>query len=187
MKAWTLTTAAAALAALTACTENAPDVAAAPDVVPGDPAVYAPDGWPLQIGDKISHRRKHEEIGKDFPGLGSVWAINVVNGRTYGARWGYGNGRLPDEDLSRFPPQNARLPGSHLIYEGHFPMKVADTFWRYERERLPERLHGRVEYYENVKRLFRPDHQQEWEEHRARMRAEGLLPTPAQMAPERKR
>ena len=192
MKTWTETPTLAALAVLftlplAGCAEDGPDVTAAPDAEPGDPAVYAPDGWPLQIGDKVSYRRKHEEVGKEFPGLGSVWAINVVNGRTYGARWGYGDGYLPDEDLSRFAPLNARLPGSHFIYEGHFPMKVADMYWQYERERLPKHLHGRIEYYEDVKRLSRPDHQQKWEEHRARMRAEGLLPTPSEMSPERKR
>ena len=188
MKAWTLTAAVLATTlTLAGCAEDGPDVAAAPNAEPGDPAVYAPGGWPLEIGDKISHRRMHDEIGKEFPGLGDVWAINVVNGRTYGARWGYGSGWLADEDFSRFPQLTARSPGSHRIYEGHFPMKVRDMYWQYERERLPEHLHGRIEYYEAVKRLSRPDHQKAWEELRARMRAEGLLPTPSEMSPERKR
>ena len=116
----------------------------------------------------------------------------MVNGVTYGARWRTGPGFLPDEDLSTNNNVLRRkygLPGFHYIYEGHFPEKVADTFWQYERERLPEHLHGQVSYYEVVKNFDR-DHQhwqRRWEEDRARMRAEGLLPTPAQMAPQRKR
>ena len=187
-KAWTLTVAVlAATLTLAGCAEDAPGMAAAPDAEPGDPAVYAPDGWPLEIGDKVSHRRRWE-LNTTFPGLGGVEGINVVNGRTYGARWSNGVGWLPDEDFSRLQPLQARLPGSHRIYEGHFPEKVPDTYWQYERERLPQRFHGRIEYYENVMTLSHPEDQRRWEERRARMRAEGLLPTPSEMSPtERKR
>lgn len=191
MKTRTLTLAAAALAATLAagCTgDGRPDIAAVPDAEPGDPAAYAPDGWPLQIGDKISSRRRRE-LSATAPGLGGVEGINVVDGRTYGARFGYGVGFLPDEDFSNatvaWELQHS-LPGRHYIYEGHFPEKVADTHWQHE-HRLPEDLHGRIEYYEDIKSYERPDHQQGWEEQRARMRADGLLPTPDQMSPERRR
>ena len=197
MKTWTETPTLAALAVLftlplAGCTEDGPDVAAVPEPAPGDPAIYAPDGWPLQIGDRVSLRRKRELVAA-IPGLGAVEGINVVKGVTYGARWKEGPGFLPDEDLSTHNNVLRRkwgLPGYHYVYEGHFPAKVADTFWQYERERLPEHLHERISYFEVVKeydRYGRPDRQQEWEAERARMRAGGLLPTPAQMSPERKR
>ena len=195
MKNWTETLTLAAVAAavtLTACLDEPGSMieADAPDLE--DPAIYAPDGWPLQIGDKVSERGR-SELSATIPGLGAVEGINVVNGVTYGARWRTGPGFLPDEDLSTHNNVLRRkygLPGFHYIYEGHFPEKVADTFWRYERERLPEHLHGRISYYEVVKNFDRtvpPDWQQRWDENRARMRAEGLLPTTAQMAPERRR
>ncbi len=193
MKNWTNSIALALMAATltltAACTEDGPgSVADAPEPEPGDPAIYAPDGWPLQIGDKVSSRRR-QELGAEFPGMGGVYGINVVNGRTYGARFGVGDGYLPDEDFS--DPQMARwrdagYPGSHYIYEGHYRKTVSDVWWQYEHQ-LPEHLHGRIEYHEAVKRLRRPDQQRQWEEHRAQMRAEGRLPTPAQRSPERKR
>ena len=192
-KAWTLTAAAlAATLTLAGCAAADPGVAAGPEPAPGDPAIYAPDGWPLQIGDRISMRQRRELSAKN-PGLGAVEGINVVDGITYGARWTEGAGSLPDEDLSTHNNALRReygLPGFHYIYEGHFPEKVADTFWQYERERLPEHLHGRISYYEVMKefdRYGRPDRQLEWETERARMKAEGLLPTRAQLSPERKR
>lgn len=176
-RTWMHTIAALALTAATltltaGCTEDGPgSVADVPAPEPGDPAIYAPDGWPLQIGDKVSNRW---ELGAQFPSLGIVYGINVVNGRTYGARWGSGH---------------SLGMGFHDIYEGHFPITVSDVYWQYEKDRLPEHLHGRIEYHEaqpkggprnrNLDKMFI--------EHRERMRAEGLLPTPAQRSPERKR
>ena len=201
-QAWNTRTPLAALAALVAtltlagCTEDRPATIteAEPETEPGDPATYAPAGWPLQIGDKVSYRRK-QELGAQFPGLGSVYGISVVNGRTYGARWGYGDGLLMDEDFPQMERWRALGVGFHLIYEGHFPMTVNDRYWQYEKDRLPEHLHGRIEYHEEVKRYDLPDRrgyrhpewQRMWEEERAQMRADGLLPTPAQRSPERKR
>ena len=186
---------AVAILAVSACAEDGRDVAGAPDAAPGDPAVYAPEGWPLKVGDEISARRREEltAFGRwregssraEFPGLGAVEAIHEVNGRTYGARFGYGVGFLSDEDFSNVTIARERrlgLPGRHYIYEGHFPAKVADTHWRHE-HLLPEHLRGRIEYYEEVRSFERADHQHEWEEERARMRASGLLPTPDQMSP----
>jgi hypothetical protein len=192
MQARTITAAAAIAATLTlaACTEDGPSaVSAVPEPEPGDPTIYAPDGWPLQVGDAVSFRRERE-LGAEFPGLGNVFAIHVVNGRTYGARFGLGDGFLPDEDFSDSQMarwRDAGYPGDHLVYEGHFPETVNDRYWQYERDRLPEHLHGRIEYHEDVKRLPIPRQQRAWEEQRARMRAEGLLPTSAQRSPGRKR
>ena len=53
MKMRTLALALATLAHA-ACLEGGPHVAAAPDAAPGDPAVYAPEGWPLEICDRLS-------------------------------------------------------------------------------------------------------------------------------------
>ncbi|MCY4573760.1 MAG: hypothetical protein OXF01_13265 [Gemmatimonadetes bacterium] len=187
MKTWTgnpLTLAAlAATLTLAGCIEDAPGVAAAPESAPGDPAIYAPDGWPLQIGGKVSERRRHE-LHAEFVTLGSTWAVNVVNGQTYAARYGYGTGSLPDED-PEFMYERFGLTGSHYVYEGHFPATVPDVFFQDE-HLLPEHLRGRIEYHEHVMRLRNPRQQREWEENRARMRAEGLLkqrPTPPWAAP----
>ena len=148
MKAWTLTAAAiAATLTLAGCIEDAPGVAAVPEPAPGDPAIYAPDGWPLQIGDKFSTRR-FRELAKEFPSPGGVWAVNVVNGRTYAGRFGSGSGTLPDEDLS--DPQLAFVHeiglGSHHVYEGHFPATVPERY-REDEHLLPEHLQGRIEYH----------------------------------------
>ena len=146
MKAWTLTAAAiAATLTLAGCIEDAPGVAAVPEPAPGDPAIYAPDGWPLQIGDKVSERRRHELHYTEFPSLGDVWAVNVVGGRTYAARYGYGTGTLPDED-PEFNIERFGLTGSHYVYEGHFPATVPENY-REDEHLLPEHLQGRIEYH----------------------------------------
>lgn len=195
MKTWTNSLAMAALATtltLAGCTEDGPgSVSALPDPEPGDPAIYAPDGWPLQIGDKVSIRRRTELEEVEFPSLGSVGAINVVAGRTYGARWGNGAEAvfLPDEDITpalKMMVDHGVTTGWHYVYEGHFRETVNDMYWRDEHQ-LPEHLHGRIEYHEDVKRLRDPNKQRRWEENRARMRAEGLLPPPEQLSPVRKR
>ena len=144
MKAWTLT--AAALAALTACTDDGPDVAAVPDAVPGDPAVYAPDGWPLQIGDRVSWReiaRLHEQFQlpglprageSDFTAVSSAWraytALNLVGDRVYAALF------HKDPKLGDYPD----------VYLGHFPTRFRESIRRQEPD-LPPEYHGKVEYY----------------------------------------
>ena len=147
MKTWTETLTLAALAAtltLAGCQDDAPGVAAVPEPAPGDPAIYAPDGWPLQIGDKVSTRRLHE-LNAEFVTLGSTWAVNVVNGRTYAARYGYGTGTLPDE-APEFNVERFGLTGSHYVYEGHFPATVHENY-REDEHLLPEHLQGRIEYH----------------------------------------
>ena len=131
MKAWTLTATAAALAALAACTDDAPDVAAAPDVVPGDPAVYAPDGWPLQIGDPVPDDYPRGPVWRDFVRYRGINGMHLVGDRVYGARF------------------REMRPGPN-IYEGHFPTKAR---WGPKRDRaesehrwLPERFRGKIEY-----------------------------------------
>ena len=74
----------AVLAALAVACQDAPetpDTVATPEApVPGDPAQYAPGGWPLQIGDKITHA-EFEEIQKDFPQFGPGHALHLVDDR----------------------------------------------------------------------------------------------------------
>ena len=72
--------------------------------VQDDPAIYAPDGWPLRIGDRVTAEDR-DRLRKEF--LSPYhWAIHVVGDQLYAARWDW-----PDEphDYSR------------LVYAGHFP------------------------------------------------------------------
>ena len=131
MKAWTLTITAAALAAtltLAGCAEDGPAVVGVPDPVPGDPAVYAPDGWPLQIGDKVTSDDR-DWLRKEFLSP-HQWAIHVVGDQLYAAKWEW-----PEEphDYSRF------------VYAGHFPATLP---WRAAANEhlLPEQFHGKIEY-----------------------------------------
>ena len=124
---------AAALAALVACTEDGPDVAAVPDAVPGDPAVYAPDGWPIKTGEAFSGER-WRQLRKDFPSYTGITGMHLVGDRVYGAQF-----------------TRTRVMGALTYrYEGHFPAKAR---WEPERDRaenesrwLPERFRGRIEY-----------------------------------------
>lgn len=64
--------------ALTAGCEGRPpaDIVDAEIPEPGDPVVYAPDGWPLEIGEMISDGRRFELESK-FPSLGGMEAEKV--------------------------------------------------------------------------------------------------------------
>ena len=153
MKTWTETPTLAALAVLftlplAACTERGPDVAAAPDAEPGDPAVYAPDGWPLQIGDRVSNeevsRLRYEfrlPLGPLVERLNPharspipIWtelAMNLVNGRVYAGLIEYDPTKVGDYDR---------------VYRGHFRIRFEEWMRHYEPE-LPPEFHGKVEYY----------------------------------------
>ena len=159
MKTWTETPTLAALAVLftlplAGCTDDGPDVAAVPDAEPGDPAVYAPDGWPLQIGDRVSYEewsRLRDEF--QLPGVeprveplnpaahaGYTWrspwnrraaAMNLVGGRVYAARIDYDPTKIGDYDN---------------VYRGHFRIRFKEFMRHYEPD-LPPEFHGKVEYY----------------------------------------
>ena len=96
--------------------------------VPGDPAIYAPDGWPLRIGDRVTDEDR-DRLRKEFLSP-YQWAIHVVGDQLYAARWDW-----PDEphDYSR------------LVYAGHFPATMP-WYARDEEQDLPQRFHGRIEY-----------------------------------------
>jgi len=135
---------------LAGCSEDSLDVAAVPEPEPGDPAFYAPDGWPLQIGDRISSeewRRLYTEFRLPWPGpivdrsgywpqprrgvsLGTPWddlGLNLVGDRVYAAMIG-----LDDEQ--------------NLVYRGHFRIRFRESMRHFEPE-LPSEYHGKVEYY----------------------------------------
>ncbi|MDE2678264.1 MAG: hypothetical protein OXI76_10190 [Gemmatimonadota bacterium] len=143
MKAWTETLALAALAVLftltlAGCEDAAPGVAATPDPAPGDPAIYAPDGWPLQMGERVSYA----EMGRvsslfrlpERPRTRwSYWggSLNLVGDRVYAARFDYDPTKVGDYDF---------------VYRGHFRIRFEEWKREYEPE-LPPEFHGKVEYY----------------------------------------
>ncbi|MDE2654449.1 MAG: hypothetical protein OXI71_11640 [Gemmatimonadota bacterium] len=137
MKTWTETLTLAALAVLftlplAGCAEDGSGVAAVPEPAPGDPAIYAPDGWPLQIGDVVSADWK-SQLPNKFLSYRGITGMHLVGDRVYGARFTEIGGMTPT-----------------FRYDGHFPEKAR---WgpesdREENERqwLPERFRGVIEY-----------------------------------------
>ena len=135
MKTWTETLTLAALAAtltLAGCADDAPGSmiqADAPE--PGDPAVYAPDGWPLQIGDRISHAEHTRLFDAGFDVWKFALALNLVDGRVYAAR------------IDHDPTKLGDYPN---VYRGHFPIQFGD-WMQGEEPGLPPKYHGKIEYY----------------------------------------
>ena len=142
--------------ALAAGCEDRPaaDIADSDTPEPGDPAVYAPDGWPLKIGDRISDGRRFE-LESQFPSIGGMEAIHVIGGQAYGARFTDEDGLVPDDDWARGlnPGYRERMEAMgladarHFVYAGHFPERVPQAF-RENEHRLPRHLHGHIEYEE---------------------------------------
>ncbi|MDE0073790.1 MAG: hypothetical protein F4X13_04135 [Gammaproteobacteria bacterium] len=132
MKAWTLTAAAlAATLTLAGCAEDAPGVAAVPEPEPGDPAIYAPDGWPLQIGDRISGAEQTRLYYEGFDVWKWALALNLVGDRVYAA--------LIENDPTK-------LGDYPYVYRGHFPIRFPDWI-RDEEPYLASKYHGKIEYY----------------------------------------
>ena len=122
--------------ACAACIEAGPGaVAAVPEPEPGDPAVYAPDGWPLQIGDVPSGKEL-----RDLSDRFGIWrsgfapAPTLVEGRMHVARYAFDN-----------------------TYLGHFPETFPDVLRPYEAE-LPPEFRGKVEYHRTPPRPPRHPH-----------------------------
>ena len=137
MKTRTETVTLAALAVLftlplAGCAEDGPDSMTEADAPePGDPAVYAPDGWPLQIGDRISSEEWVRLRAFRTPGLargpaGLFPSLNLVGDRVY----------APLIDLFEDP----------WMYRGHFPVRFPERM-RVQEPDLPPEFHGRIEYY----------------------------------------
>ncbi|MDE0659886.1 MAG: hypothetical protein OXI79_09605 [Gammaproteobacteria bacterium] len=162
MRTWTNILPLAALAVLftltlAGCAEDGPVSMIETDTItPGDPVIYAPDGWPLQIGDRISiadYERLFDEF--QLPGIepravplnpgardGRPWsspwtrrgpAMNLVGGRVYAA-------------LIEYAPKVGEYD---RVYRGHFPRRFKDFMRHYEPD-LPSEYHGKVEYYPTV-------------------------------------
>ncbi len=142
MKNWTNSIALALMAAtltLAGCTDDGPGpVSAVPEPEPGDPAIYAPDGWPLQIGDRISRQEKSRLYGK-FKTPGFTWStrraptsgLHLVGGRVYAPVF--------QRDLSKV--------GEYAtVYRGHFRVRLPESMREQEPD-LPPEFHGRIEYY----------------------------------------
>lgn len=99
---------------------------------PGDPAFYAPPGWPLAIGDRITVKRL-VELRSDFPNrIGD--AEHVVGDTVYSANWYAHKGALPGEDPEFIPvsedwshPFPGHDEGFHLVYAGHYA--APDRAW----------------------------------------------------------
>lgn len=145
MKTTTTTTAALLTALALAGCKDAPatsGTSAAPEPpVPGDPAHYAPDGWPLQIGDKLTEQRFNETRGDGFLGFHGLVAIHAVDGDVFSARFQRMDGRLPGSDQG---------PTRHWVYEGHFPGILATPTTDAARAELalPLEFRGKIEYME---------------------------------------
>ena len=95
---------------------------------PGDPSVYAPPGWPLQIGDIVTMEER-DRLDEEFLSP-QVRAIHLVGDQVYAAEWEW-----PEEHDSY----------TKLLYAGHFPAVVPWNYEKYEHE-LPERFHGKITY-----------------------------------------
>lgn len=131
MKTTTTTAAAVALLAFAGCQDvmETPGTVAMPEAtVPGDPAFYAPEGWPLQIGDEITEAER-QQMYENFPSLSNGGcALHLIGDVVYSAKWGWSN------------------DGGHgRIYEGHFPASVPMRYKDREHT-LPPRFHGRITY-----------------------------------------
>lgn len=137
MKTWTEPPTLAALAVLftlplAGCAEDGPDSMTEADAPePGDPAVYAPDGWPLQIGDRISSEvlvrlREFRTPGLSWGPAGIYPSLNLVGGRVY----------APLIDVYESP----------FMYRGHFPVRFPESM-RVQEPDMPPEFHGKIEYY----------------------------------------
>lgn len=137
----------ATLLVLGGCRNAGTEVVAAPGQEGGDPAVYAPDGWPLRIGDRVSSAR-WDELRDQFQvplpprGQSSIgprrrpWAathiaMRIVDGKVYDALFEYDPTKVGD---------------FALVYRGHFRKRFAE--WQRPGEAdLPPEFHGKIEYY----------------------------------------
>lgn len=126
-------------------TTRAPAASDSVEPEPGAPAQYAPLGWPLEVGDKIT-AEEHWELRHEFIEYRGLIAVHADANNVYSARF-----RDAGWDRS-----DRRFPGSgkRWIYEGHFPDMLAGpvsdvVLW--ETSHLPPLFHGKIEYREPSK------------------------------------
>ena len=122
-----------------ACQDSAPGtVTDAGQTTPGDPAIYAPDGWPLRIGDRVTWGQRNT-LFDHFPNWSGIFAMRLVDGEVYSARFR----DVPD----------AR---GVYVYEGHFQQLASPIMAQSEESphpanpsgppMLPVRFHGKIRY-----------------------------------------
>ena len=152
MKAWTLTAAAlAATLTLAGCAEDAPGVAAVPAPAPGDPAIYAPDGWPLQIGDRVSYAEKYRLWNEfELPDLPPIKGTPIWRGIVplHPSPWkGYLALHLVGDQVyaAMIEHDPTKVGDYPYVYRGHFPIRFPDGMRTRESD-LPPEYHGKVEY-----------------------------------------
>ena len=113
----------AALLALGACRADGPDIAAV-EPEPGDPSVYAPAEWPLQIGDRVSRgwrNGSHDE----FPAWAGLEALHAIGDEVYSARTGRPIGEIWGGDgwLRELDRSVAERVAERLAWESRAPLR----------------------------------------------------------------
>lgn len=105
--------------ALAACGDPSTE-AVASELPPNAVSEYAPTGWPLAVGDRITFKRLAELQG-EFPSrLGD--GEHAVGDTVYTAKWDVHKGALPGEDPQFLPTTIGRADRSaHVVYAGHYP------------------------------------------------------------------
>ena len=118
--------------------------------IPGDPAVFAPPGWPLRIGDTITDAEWIEldrmvenegpvarfRGGEYYSALGLV-ALHLLGDQVYSADfaavYSWGNRRVwPDRD--------------GFVYRGHFPAEERVGPQEDNEHELPPEFRGKIDF-----------------------------------------
>ena len=120
-----------------ACDPDTPESAFTPEEpVPEDPALYAPDSWPLEVGDTVMSEDWGDLVDQFVTVLQHGRAIRVVDGVAYKADF-----RTVDVVAPGADPLTAVVG---YVYHGHVPIK---HFWVHDDQVLPPELDGISEAY----------------------------------------
>lgn len=139
---WTSATTVALVVGLAFACTNAgrPDEVTAPeareDTAPGDPAVYAPRGWPVQIGERVTGGQRRE-LATGFPSGGWGTGLHLVGHVVYAAEFEWRPGARPGDEY-------------HFVYIGHFPLEPQRLYLSEDEVYLPEHLRGRIGYRDDT-------------------------------------
>ena len=109
----------AIILAFSACDDPSTN-GAVPELPANTLSEYAPAGWPLAVGDRITFKRL-VELQAEFPSrLGD--AENAVGDTVYTAKWDVHKGALPGEDPQFLPTTSGQHDRYvHVVYAGHYP------------------------------------------------------------------
>ena len=130
-----------------ACGPDTPETTFLPEeAASGDPALYAPEGWSLRIGDTLSMDGRYAgewgDFVDQFPSVDYLgYGLRVVNGVVYKA------GFRPVDILE--PGADPLTAVSGFEYRGHVPVEF---FWLHDDHVLPPQLKGvrEVHTYEDA-------------------------------------